>query len=242
MIVSKNSKAKGHILLDAQTNIDLVNRFKSRRGEDGSVDVIYDQPEAPSQAVANGYNQMAQLVAPAMTQRTGLGNSDILSEIASGARYDNGIDYNSEIAKVNAMINGIGAVPSSGSSAPVNGKMSVAIDNIRKQNLKYSQGREKGCTDCSAFTQKVFLDTYGKNIGGNTETQWKTGKKIDLSSAKPGDLLFFKSPKKKYKNRNVTHVGINNGDGTMTHFGVNGLSTVPLKGYSLPLIGARSYD
>lgn len=120
-------------------------------------------------------------------------------------------------------------------------KLSPAIKKIADQNLKYSQGRGSGCTDCSAFTQKIFKDTYGVNIGGNTETQWKTGKKVNLDNVQPGNLLFFKSPKQKYKNRNVTHVGVNNGDGTMTHFGTGGLSTVPIKGYSLPLVGARSY-
>jgi len=116
-----------------------------------------------------------------------------------------------------------------------------SIKNMAIQDLKYSQGRGKGCTDCSAATQKWYKETTGKNIGGNTESQWKNGKTVNPSQAQNGNLVFFKSNDPKYKNRNVTHVGKYNGDGTFTHFSTNGLKTSKLDGYSLPVVGFKSY-
>ncbi len=122
-----------------------------------------------------------------------------------------------------------------------NDPKAASIERIANENLKYSQGRGQGCTDCSAFTQRVMKETYGKNIGGNTETQWKHGNVVAPGSQRAGDTVFFKSPKSKYKNRNVTHVGFVNGDGTFTDFGIGGLRTRPLKGYSLPIVGYRRH-
>jgi cell wall-associated NlpC family hydrolase len=120
-----------------------------------------------------------------------------------------------------------------------NDPKSASIEKMARENLKYSQGRGKGCTDCSAATQRIMKETYGINIGGNTESQWKNGVSISPGSQRQGDMVFFKDPKK--KNRNVTHVAFNNGDGTFTDFGTGGLRTRPFKGYSLPVVGFRRY-
>ena len=132
------------------------------------------------------------------------------------------------------------SVPTGSANIPA-GNMQKVIQDIDNQKLKYSQKRGKGCTDCSAFTQKLYKDTTGKNIGGWTEEQWKNGKTVNPNQAQNGNLVFFKSNDPKYKNRNVTHVGKYNGDGTFTHFSTNGLKTSKLDGYSLPIVGFKSY-
>ena len=122
-----------------------------------------------------------------------------------------------------------------------NDPFAPSIKKMALENLKYSQGRGEGCTDCSAATQRWYKETTGKNIGGNSETQWKNGTSVPFANAKNGDLIFFKSPKPKYKNRNVTHVAKYNGDGTFTDFGTGGLRTRPIEGYALPVVGIKSY-
>lgn len=56
--------------------------------------------------------------------------------------------------------------------------------------------------DCSAFVQSVFYSSQQIQLPRTTEKQLLVGKKIALSDAKSGDLLFFKTSKKD------KHVGI----------------------------------
>ena len=110
--------------------------------------------------------------------------------------------------------------------------LSSSIKNIDNQKLKYSQKRGKGCTDCSAFTQKVFKDTYGKDIGGWTGTQSEAGTGIKPGLQKYGDLVFFDT--KDGRGLDVSHVGIDNGDNTFTHFSSTnggGVKISPYDGY-----------
>ena len=90
------------------------------------------------------------------------------------------------------------------------------INNIDNEKLKYSQKRGKGCTDCSAFTQRVFKEATGKDIGPNTMTQKHWGSAITPGLQRAGDLVFFDT--NDGRNLDVSHVGIANGDGTFTHF------------------------
>ncbi len=159
---------------------------------------------------------------------------------------------NNLLAQAENANDNIGSVDSSfrqinpyASDSPVgNGVFDSVIENIQKQNLKYSQKRGKGCTDCSAFVQTVYKDALGKQIPGWTEAQWKHGRPVKgLQDAKYGDLVFFNSGK--LPGRNVTHVGIYKGNGLMDHFGIKGLQrNVNINQYAqkvLPMVGIRRY-
>jgi len=212
----------------SQMNAESAYKSKmaDRAAIEGRRDAMLDAREAKLNAAA-GY-------VPGQAPASGLGGNVLNEAAIVNSAGDTGVVINGKSGPgtrnqvKNVILNS-------------NDPFAPSIRRVANENLKYSQGRGKGCTDCSAYTQRIYKETTGKNIGGNTESQWKTGKSINLNNAKNGDLVFFKSPKSKYKNRNVTHVGKYNGDGTMTHFGTGGLKTVPLKGYSLPMVGFKRY-
>lgn len=67
--------------------------------------------------------------------------------------------------------------------------------------------------DCSGLTQYVF-NNFGIKIGRTTWDQIKSGKRIDMSAIKEGDLIFFGS----YSDpNNSTHVGIYIGNDEFIH-------------------------
>lgn len=120
------------------------------------------------------------------------------------------------------------------------GELSSAIKGVDDQKLSYSMDRGKGTTDCSAFTQKVFKDTYGKDIGGWTGSQINSGQAVEPGTQKYGDLVFFNTDGGK-RTGGASHVGIDNGDGTFTHFSSDnggGVKTTPYKGY-YPVVSSR---
>jgi cell wall-associated NlpC family hydrolase len=59
--------------------------------------------------------------------------------------------------------------------------------------------------DCSGFTQYVYKN-FSIEIPPSSITQAAYGKTVDISDAKEGDLIFFKSPT--IGNNNIGHVGI----------------------------------
>ena len=78
----------------------------------------------------------------------------------------------------------------------------VVNDARRLLNSKYRYGGNspKGF-DCSGFVHYVYRQ-QGVNLPRQASDQSKQGKKIDISSAQPGDLVFFRSGGR------ITHVGI----------------------------------
>lgn len=69
--------------------------------------------------------------------------------------------------------------------------------------------------NCSSYTQYVFQQAIGKNLGGAyTVTQYNFApKKIARSQARPGDLVFFYN----YPNNFLGHVGIYAGNNKFWH-------------------------
>lgn len=65
---------------------------------------------------------------------------------------------------------------------------------------------ELGGLDCSGFTQKVYLDLFGVDIGRTTWDQVKYGKTVNLNELEIGDLIFTNK---------CEHVGIYVGNGEM---------------------------
>lgn len=65
--------------------------------------------------------------------------------------------------------------------------------------------------DCSGFTQYMFREALGINLGRTTYDQIKNGSAVSRSELKPGDLVFLGSWSNPY------HVGIYVGDGNYIH-------------------------
>lgn len=89
------------------------------------------------------------------------------------------------------------------------GKVSGTVNEILKDAEKYLGAPYKyaGTTsagfDCSGFTGKVFEENNFK-LPRRSSDQANEGKKIDIRSAKPGDLVFFATA----GGSKVSHVGI----------------------------------
>ncbi len=69
--------------------------------------------------------------------------------------------------------------------------------------------------DCSAFTQIVFRDYFGKQLPRNTREQLQEGSGVRRNGIRPGDLVFFRT------SRGVLHVGIVIESGNFLHASVS---------------------
>lgn len=58
--------------------------------------------------------------------------------------------------------------------------------------------------DCSGFTGYVY-NQFGYNIGSSSKGQYLLGESVDKKNLRPGDLVFFTSPR---SGKGVGHVGI----------------------------------
>jgi cell wall-associated NlpC family hydrolase len=67
--------------------------------------------------------------------------------------------------------------------------------------------------DCSGFTQFVFINSLGIDIGHAVEGQPWSGAWVDWETWIPGDLIVFQNT---YK-AGISHVGIYIGDGLFVH-------------------------
>jgi len=65
--------------------------------------------------------------------------------------------------------------------------------------------------DCSAFVYLTYKDRFGITLPRNTYHQARTGKEIDQSLLKSGDLVFFQV------DANTRHVGIYLDQGQFMH-------------------------
>ncbi|MBY4677425.1 C40 family peptidase [Marinobacterium sp. CAU 1594] len=63
-------------------------------------------------------------------------------------------------------------------------------------------GTDRSGIDCSAFTQRTFLDQFGTRLPRTTARQQYSGQPVPRQQLQPGDLVFFKTSRK------VRHVGI----------------------------------
>jgi lipoprotein Spr len=70
-------------------------------------------------------------------------------------------------------------------------------------NYKYN-GQDLNGIDCSGFVHKVYIDALDMGIPRTTKGLYKCSRPINLSSAKPGDLVFFSTA----RNGRGDHVGL----------------------------------
>lgn len=88
-------------------------------------------------------------------------------------------------------------------------------------------------TDCSGFSQAVFRK-FGINLPRTSSEQSGVGKKISVSSARAGDLIFYA------RNGHVNHVAICIGGGRVVHASnpTTGITTSNI-GYRTPYCARR---
>ncbi|WP_038024342.1 C40 family peptidase, partial [Tetragenococcus muriaticus] len=72
-------------------------------------------------------------------------------------------------------------------------------------------GRTPDGFDCSGFTQHVYKQVTGRDIGGYTVPQENAGTQISVNEAQAGDLLFWGSKGGTY------HVAISTGGSSFIH-------------------------
>jgi len=65
-------------------------------------------------------------------------------------------------------------------------------------------GVDKTGVDCSAFVQSLMLTMYGVNVPRTSQEQYDQCKRISRNKMVEGDLVFFRTQKKK----GVSHVGV----------------------------------
>ena len=82
--------------------------------------------------------------------------------------------------------------------------------------------------DCSSFTQLIFQNVIGKDIGRSTILQATHGETVSEKDLKPGDLIFFRGSKGHFSDKLfppekygydicIGHVAIYTGNGMAIH-------------------------
>ena len=66
--------------------------------------------------------------------------------------------------------------------------------------------------DCSSFTRHVF-DQFGIDLPRSSRAQSQLGTTVEQNDLRPGDLMFFYTPKRYESNKIVGHVGLYTGNG-----------------------------
>lgn len=72
-------------------------------------------------------------------------------------------------------------------------------------------GSTRHGVDCSGLVQSVYQAHFGHSLPRTTDKQVQTGRKVQRSALRPGDLVFFRHARKKY------HVGIYLSGGEFLH-------------------------
>ena len=97
---------------------------------------------------------------------------------------------------------------------------SVAATALKYKGYRYIYG---GSTpsgfDCSGFTMYVYKQ-YGISLPHSASSQWtnSTGTRVySMSKLQPGDLVFFRDPRRVQRGKACSHVGMYIGDGKMIH-------------------------
>lgn len=63
-------------------------------------------------------------------------------------------------------------------------------------------GNDENCIDCSAFTQTILRNVYGKDVPRTAKEQYDFSSHINDADLKEGDLVFFES------GHSISHVGL----------------------------------
>ena len=94
--------------------------------------------------------------------------------------------------------------------------------------------------DCSGFTMTVYR-LNGLNLPRSSRSQWNAGVSVGRSELEKGNLVFFRTT----SSRNISHVGIYDGNGRFIHAPGKGKkvrrSSLNSRYYKTHYAGARTY-
>ncbi len=79
-------------------------------------------------------------------------------------------------------------------------------------NYRWGGASEEAGLDCSGYVQVVFKDAMGLILPRTAKEMSEVGEQVDISSLKPGDLVFFNTMRRAF-----SHVGIYLGDNYFLH-------------------------
>lgn len=111
-------------------------------------------------------------------------------------------------------------------SGSANAVVEGARASMNRGNVRYVFGANDpagGRLDCSSWTQWIYKEYAGIDIGRSTGQQVKQGEMLSRSLTqstqllRPGDLVFFRNTYNSSHIHGVSHVGIYVGDGNMIH-------------------------
>ena len=88
------------------------------------------------------------------------------------------------------------------------------------RDTRYVRGGRDPSTgfDCSGFVRYVFAHAIGMKLPTSSASQFLAGLKVKRADMKPGDLVFFKTGRK----RHISHVGIYISNGRFIHSPASG--------------------
>jgi len=113
----------------------------------------------------------------------------------------------------------------------------VMIVQYLQTPYKYGGATPQGM-DCSAFTRLIYESAINISLPRTTRDQFRVGKKVDKKHLKFGDLVFFKTRRRK----SPSHVGIYVGENLFAHTsryqGVT-ISSLESSYYRKRFVGAR---
>ena len=166
-----------------------------------AVSIEEEREEARRKAAAEEAERQAELEAArrkAENERKSASTSENKSSSNSGGGGASGSSESSE--------GGGGSVLGSGDGSAV---VSYALQFVGNPYVYGGTSLTRG-TDCSGFTMSVFKK-FGISLPRTSGEQSRTGKKIKVSDAQPGDLIFYTSGGR------VNHVAICIGGGRVVH-------------------------
>jgi cell wall-associated NlpC family hydrolase len=91
-----------------------------------------------------------------------------------------------------------------GASVPVSGQQIVEYARTFEGKIRYQYGMSsERVMDCSAFTGRVY-QKFGMKLPRSAADQYRATRRIPMSQARPGDLVFWRNG----SGGRVGHVGI----------------------------------
>jgi cell wall-associated NlpC family hydrolase len=85
---------------------------------------------------------------------------------------------------------------------------------VTLRDIRYRRGGREPSTgfDCSGFVRYVFSHTLKQDLPSDSASQYLSGKKVDRTDMKTGDLVFFR-----IRGKRISHVGIYLDNGRFIH-------------------------
>ncbi len=211
----------------AKEYVNISVKFKK------AVSIEEEREEARKKAAAAAAAAQAEAAARAQAQSSNhsssSGSNSGGSSSGSSQKHDAGGGSSSGTSSKNSSSNSNSGSSSTGSAIGSGNGSAVASYALQFVGNPYVYGGTSLThgTDCSGFAQAVFRK-FGIGLPRTSSEQSQVGKKISVSSARAGDLIFYA------RNGHVNHVAICIGGGRVVH------ASNPSTGITTSNIGYRT--